>query len=459
MLRILKYAAIASAVVLSLAAGGLFAAGKVIDSKSDALLSRVQSKLPGLQLKNRFNSSGSLLSRSGRLFFNYEKKDAKILGQPYLRGAVDYKVQLSLEGVQGTFSRALDYGNLDDITKPLGISPVNFSGDFKLNPYVLSLGASIHVDPLSMPVPDGTCTLTPVLVEVSTGPSAVLHSTLSTEALSCTSPLNYNDQPAYTAVLKGLRLRAAPNLKKLSEFSEVRVAFESLRLEGSTLYLIGFEPDQRVKDPSLREEFSLTQADYVLSFKDRDREGFGVLGVSGSGSYSMGNSVRENTRQKMFDLSNTDIDLSGGKINPKKLKSVLSESGSSPSFESLLGLLSKNVVFDVKKLHLEHESGKFDMDGSARGTLGKKGPEKIEAGFNLTADQTLIQTILEAQYQHLLEEALKTGAVTFSGDTYKTKLQVKDGSLTFNGIKLQESSTDTELEEAELEDAELKEAE
>lgn len=443
-MRIFKYAAIAAAVVLSLAAGGIFAAGRVIDSKSDAILARIESRVPGLQLKNRFTSS-SLLSRSGRLFYNYEKKGSKILGQPYVRGAVDYQVRVSLDGVDGTFSKAQDYGNLEDFTRPLQLSPINFTGKFRLNPYTLSLNAQVRLDPLSMSVPDGSCSLTESFLDLSAGTAAILESTFSSAALNCTSPIRYNNLPAYTAQLSGLRVSAAPSLKKLSDFSEVRIAFSKLILDGSTLYLIGFHPDQQVKDPSLRESFSITDADYVLSFMDRDSQGFGVLRAAGSGSYCMGNSVRENTPQEIFDLSHTSIDISVGKINPHKLKDLLAKGGSSLSLESLLEVVSKNVTMDIKKLYLEHASGKFDMSGSARTTMGEKGPEKINAGFNLTADEALIRSLLEEQYQHLLADAVEKGAVTFSSGTYKTRLEVKDGGgITFNGIRLQGGMDDTD---------------
>lgn len=222
-MRTVKLAGIALALLSAATAGALFVTGKILDSKTGALLKHIEDEIPGLRLKITPGES-SLLSRSGRLFYTYKQNAPGAWWSP-LEGALDYKYSLSLGGVDGTFTRAADFGNLDKLAARLCLEPLHFTGDFAVNPYTLSLDARVHIDPLSLNTPEYQCKTTAGVLELRSGSPGVLDSVISTAAVNCRT------SPGALMELKELRISAAPELQKLGELPELQIAYKSMNLE------------------------------------------------------------------------------------------------------------------------------------------------------------------------------------------------------------------------------------
>lgn len=435
--KCLKVAVWGLAGFVLLGVGGLFVGSLAIDSAVDKALDRISAKVTGLKLNNKFTST-SPFSREGILMWSYNPKQ-QLLGKDYLEGALKYSVRLGLFTVSGEFANQEGYGNFDSLFKQWGGPPLNYHGTFEASLLKMGLQAQLQTEPLSMPVPDGICSLGEQRLSLSTTTFRNFKTALDGGEVSCSSPLLYHGRPAYELKLSGLKVRANPRMvNQKPQLEEVQILVDDLQGSASSLYLIGFAPEDQVRDPSMREGFKFSKLDFKLSLNDQDRLHRSRLDFAGSGDLNFGLPlIKEQQTQPWFDLTDTRLSFTLEKLDWISLPKLAS--APKESLPKLLGaLLSDPVVLKLENFSFRHQGESMQSNGRGQFSLDPKElkPRNLELDFNFSLGGKLVSALFEQQYQEALEEAIKTGAVRFDGRNYQTRFVLRNNQMSLNGQPL-----------------------
>ncbi|MCR5536309.1 MAG: YdgA family protein [Succinivibrio sp.] len=423
--------------LMVLGVAGLFAGSMLIDSAVDKALLKASSKVSGLKLDNKFTSS-SPLSREGVLMWNYTPKH-QIMGLDYLEGAVKYRVDLGLFKVSGVFEQETEYGNLASLMTKVGLPLLHYHGDFEASLWKLSLQGKLKTDALQLPVADGSCSLSEQHFSFSTMTFKSFRTSFDSDGITCQSDLLYNGRPAYVLKASGLKVKANPTLvNHKPQLEEVQLQLDTLEGDASSLYLIGFTPEDKVRDPSMREGFKFSNLGFELGLSDKDRMHRQSLNFKGQGDLLFGfPMVKENQQQPWFDMQGTRLDFALHKLDLMSLPKLAS--ADKESLPRLLGaVLSDPLSFKLDTFTFKHAGESMLTEGEGRFSLDQSElkPRNLYLDFKVALGQKLVDTLFEQQYREALQEASQSGAVRFDGRQYSTRFVLKDNQMSLNGQPL-----------------------
>lgn len=445
MKRALKWVLIVLLVLLTLLVVLMTVASIVIDSKTGAILNKVSSKVPGLTLSQVSKGSG-VLTKKGAIEVNYAPKNG-VLGQRNVSFVVKYEAHIGVSGVSGTFTRVPGSGNLDDFGRPLLKELPPLGGTFALSPASLTLSGSVNAGAFELPVADGTCNVGESRADFSVNAAKDLTVAFSSEGAECRSPKVYSGRAAYTLNLKKLHGQLKPALEghRLKGLSGT-IAADELSADASTIYLIGFSPDDKVRDPSLRDGFLFTKPVLGFGFEE-SRGGFGTLEASLNGSFAFGfPKVRESRMIPMWSFDSLKFKGSVSELNPQALLKASSKAPSrdkegtendagKAALEAAFAAVSSPLKLRLEDFSFSHEGSEVKLSGLAQAQLDRKAlkPQSVRAEINAAASREFVRKLAEDGYEDEFAQALSSGMFTQQGDMLRTKAVLRDGELTLNG--------------------------
>ena len=96
----------------------------------------------------------------------------------------------------------------------------------------------------------------------------------SSAGVVCEGALRYNNKPNYRLDLLGVDVKFLPRIiNNKPHFDSLIINLKQLDFKFSTLYAIGFSPEEEVRDPSLQEAISFTDVSTLVALSQPDDEG------------------------------------------------------------------------------------------------------------------------------------------------------------------------------------------
>lgn len=430
--RLIKYFAVALAVFAVLALATALGTGWLLDSKTDGALRSLSTRIPGLELKNVDGERG-LFSKSGKLYVNYALPPG-LLDEKSLQLAFDYEIRMGVLGLEAEFSRARGFGNLEKILGPyVGRLPV-IGGSARAS--VFSLGGDVSVASAAFEVPleDGKCAVGIIAGDLKFDAVDGIKGSFGLEDLVCESSRVYQGRLAYLLKLRDLRLGLKPELsgRKLDAVTATLDVSE-IAAEASTPYLIGFAPNEQVKDPTLRDGVQLQNARLEVGFDRVDAGGFGTLSVNAGGSVLLSLPfIREGQIQPSSRFEGISLSSAFVPFNPTALRKELSREH--PHLSAVFGHAPQ---FKLVQLRFSHEGEMLEASGGAGVNIaGDERPKDLNVALSGSAGERLVEKFLGQDYGAQLEALVKDGSVARANGQYSTQIRFHNSILEFNGHRL-----------------------
>ena len=136
--------------------GQIKVATYLFDHKLDSALTRVERKIPGVQLSYEPTDS-SFTKRKGRLYYEVPLKAGNSLGVASVSGAVDLEVLFGPLKVSGALHSVSGVGNLEEIFGKFKVDPIAFNGAFKATAVTPKLEGTLKSESFMLPLEQGLC--------------------------------------------------------------------------------------------------------------------------------------------------------------------------------------------------------------------------------------------------------------------------------------------------------------
>lgn len=444
--KLAKYCSIFAAILLIAFAVCIFIASNMFDSKIYSVIK---------QINNRQNyavfaytpKTNSLLTKNGRL-------EVFVPNTPLgdIQTFFDVTVDLSFTSFKVNLKKLDHEGNLDRVISSMNLPLFKLQGVFAFYPWQLKLSGAFKTSSFSLPLEDGECRFGENSLFVSGRSQSNVKVEFASAGVKCIGFKKYNGREAYNFSFLDLAIKALPQLdvkKKQFSLDSLSVNFNSLDFDASTIYLIGFEPEDNVKDKSLRDRFKVNNFSVNLAISDKDSHrrrvisSDGVLNVNFAFPY-----IKEGQIQPYYDLSNVKYDLSVESIDIDKMLKAL-KSHDDNVVVKLVSSLSKPVNVELKNFSFEHQNHEFTTDGFAKIILDNNSGKlkDIDAQLNAKAQREFIDPLLSKQYEDSLLDLLENKSVVLSKGVYSTSLRLKGKEFTLNGhpLSIEENPKDKSI--------------
>ncbi len=434
-MKVIKYLTFGAIVLAAVSAVGTLGLGYVIDSKTDDVLSKLQSRIPGLELKVVPSDRG-LFSNSGRLYLSYGLNGKRSSPDERISFAVDYSNHISFLSLVGNFRRVRGFGNLDDLFRPFISQLPEIKGSYSASVFKMGASAQAATNEFTMPLADGRCTFKPINMELGIDASMSARASLKLSNVDCVGDVLFAHRNAYVVDIDDFAVRAEPELDGASVSSvDIDVSAGKFALEASTLYLIGFGPDDEVKDPSLREGLLFKDPELSVNISSANN-GLSDIGLGITGSYAIGMPfIREGALIPMQSFDKVDLQSSLSAISLKKIISLLSK-GQMPEPAELSSALSSLVKLKIMKASFRKDGGDFDLTGEASIKAHQGNFSNPSVHFSGRAGQNMVDRFCENGYSGTLQSLVQRGAINLNNGEYHTDISFDGSKFLMNGIDM-----------------------
>ncbi len=441
MRRLAKYLAVLLALILVVFSVGIVVASNMFDSRVQSIIAMVNRKQSALKLSYE-PVSNSILNKQGIL-------SVKVPSTPFgeISSDFDVAVDFSFSSFKATLTKVNNSGNLDELLSKLGVPTVNLEGVLAFYPWQLKGGGVFKTSAFSIGLEDGQCRFGENAFTVSGRSKKSLDIKFASAGIKCRGYKKYQGRDAYSLDFLDIAARARPLIdlehKSLS-LDKVTLSFKTFDLDTSTIYLIGFEPDDKVRDPSLRDRFTLSDFAVDLSVSEPDAKGRQSIVSDGTMNIAYGVPyLREGKELALFDLSDIKYDLSVGSFNFMSLIKTLK---ASPEPEKLLSSLSMPLELKVNSFSLKHAGQNASLSGFAKVFLDPESAKIKNADVRMAAraDRTFVDPLLEAQQEQGLFDLIQSGQITLNKGVYSTVLEINGKDVKLNGHEFNPNDDDPE---------------
>lgn len=437
--KIVMIVSILAALCLLLLVGSMIAAGYVFDSKVSSVLRRVEQRVPGLELAYRAQDA-SLFSRSGVIAWKLNLPEGNALGLPYVSGSTRMELNFGLLKANAAFLKVQGEGNLDEFLSRLKLQPIDYQGALEVTALMPKLSFALKSSPFALPFEFGSCAVgeNSVYFEASSPESMTVEAAAG--SLKCRGTERYAGRESFVLDLSGLQVRAEPSyvdgriLADSFEFSLARLAADF-----STLFVIGFDPDDKVKDPTLRDAIDFTDLKAGLAFRDKDSNGRAYLDFTGSGNFAFSfPAVKEGQSQPPYRIDNLKLKGSAGRLDVKRLFKALPHAADENGLNELFACFSEQQELKLDNFSFEHEGQQAALSGesSARFDFAALKARNVKADFNLKGGAIFVNELAGDDYGPALAEMCRQGQVNFDGSSYQSRLTINDKDIRLNGLPL-----------------------
>ncbi|MCR5085724.1 MAG: hypothetical protein K6A65_09530 [Succinivibrionaceae bacterium] len=425
--------------------GQFWAAGYVLEHRLDGILQKVAQKVPGLSLRHQVAKS-EFFKREGRIFWKYALKEGNPLGVAELNGAVDYEVEIGFMTIDGHFHSTGREGNLKDTLAALGVSGGDFKGQLSGGLFPPGAELEVEMDPLEYTFPEGACTITGVGAGVSTRTLSSFKVGAGIKSVSCEGKDRYSDRPSFIAALEGLGVTAQPYLEDGSVVpGPVTVTMGKLKGDISTIYAIGFPPEEQVRDATLRDALDAENLSLTVELGDPDSAKRRPISLATSGTYRIAvPSVKGGEEQQGYEVRDLALRFSFDRVDfPSLLKAV----GHGAELEGILGTFSDKMRFTLSEASFKHGEDSLSMSGTLSGGVNAqtKRATDLAADFKVSIGAGILKTA-EHDYSEDLKSSFDNGSFEFDGRNYTSHIVVAGKQVTLNGRDLK--ATEAEREDA-----------
>ncbi len=434
-MKIVKYLTIGAVVLASLSAVGTLGLGYVINSKADEVLRKLQAKIPGLELKVAPSDTG-IFSNSGRLYVSYGLNGRNSSPDEKILFAVDYSNHISFLSIVGDFKRVRGFGNLDDLVQPLMNHLPEIKGSYSASVFKMGASAEAATSEFTMPLTDGRCTFKPITMDFNVDASMSPKASLRLPNVDCVGDVLFARRNAYVVDIDDFAVNVEPKLDGTSvQAFALDVGAKKFALEASTLYLIGFGPNDEVKDPTLREGLLLKEPKVSLNISSA-KGGLNDIDLGVSGNYAIGMPfIREGTLIPMQSFEKVKLQSSLSAISLKKFISLLSK-GEMPDAKELSSALSSLVKLKIMQASFNKDGGEFDLKGEASINAKSGVFSNPNVHFSTRAGQKMVDSFCENGYSGALRNLVQRGAVNLSNSEYQTEISFDGDKFLMNGIDM-----------------------
>lgn len=411
----------------------VFAVGYIFDSKFDDALRIVNERQPYARMEYRPVSS-SLLSKKGMI-------NVSVPETPFghIRATFSVDISFSVSSFTVRFHKENYEGNIDELLSSIGLPPVDMSGEVNFYPWKLKGDATLKTSGFDLNLEDGRCRIGDSTASVSGRSLNSINALISFSGIKCRGSEIYSGRESYSLFFQNLKTSAKPKFdlseKKLS-LDSFMIAFDELSADASTLYLIGFKPDDKVKDKTLRDSFSVKNFNVKVSFDNR-KKGFQNINTKGSmDAYFAFPRIREGETVPFYDLSKLSFDTSLDSINLVNFIKTLKHSGD--PVQTLVMNLSEPVKVNLENFSFSHQGKetRFQGKGSFSFDSTDRKPKDIYLKLFAKSPIEFVDEWVDSQYKVGLENYLRTGAVSSDGSHYSTILELNGKKITLNGVDI-----------------------
>ncbi len=411
----------------------VFAVGYIFDSKFDDALRIVNERQPYARMEYRPVSS-SLLSKKGMI-------NVSVPETPFghIRATFSVDISFSVSSFTVRFHKENYEGNIDELLSSIGLPPVDMSGEVNFYPWKLKGDATLKTSGFDLNLEDGRCRIGDSTASVSGRSLNSINALISFSGIKCRGSEIYSGRESYSLFFQNLKTSAKPKFdlseKKLS-LDSFMIAFDELSADASTLYLIGFKPDDKVKDKTLRDSFSVKNFNVKVSFDNR-KKGFQNINTKGSmDAYFAFPRIREGETVPFYDLSKLSFDTSLDSINLVNFIKTLKHSGD--PVQTLVMNLSEPVKVNLENFSFSHQGKetRFQGKGSFSFDSTDRKPKDLYLKLFAKSPIEFVDEWVDSQYKVGLENYLRTGAVSSDGSHYSTILELNGKKITLNGVDI-----------------------
>lgn len=434
-MKVIKYLTFGAIVLAALSAVGTLGLGYVIDSKTDDVLNKLQSKIPGLELRV-VSSDRGFFSNSGRLYLSYGLNGRNSAPDEKISFAVDYSNHISFLSLAGDFKRVRGFGNLDDLLRPFISQLPEIKGSYSASVFKMGASAQAATNEFTMPLADGRCTFKPIKMDFGVDASMSAKASLNLPNVDCVGDVLFARRNAYVVDIDDFAVNAEPKIDGTSVSSvDIDVGAKKFALEASTLYLIGFGPEDEVKDPTLREGLLFKEPSVSVSISPA-KNGLSDIALGITGSYAIGMPfIRDDALIPMQSFDNVDLQSSLSAVSLKKIISLLSK-GQMPDPSELSSALSSLVKLKITKASFRKDGGDFNLSGEASINAKKGIFSNPNVHFSGSAGQNMVDRFCENGYSGALHNLVQKGAINLSNGEYQTDLRFDENRFLMNGIDM-----------------------
>lgn len=410
-----------------------FAASYIFDSKFNDALRLVNERQSYAKIIYKPVSS-SLLSKKGKVSITIPDSPVGELRASFL---VD--INFSVSSFTVKFHKENYDGNIDELLSSIGLPVIDMSGEVNFYPWQLKGDANLRTTGFELNLEDGRCHIGDTVTTVSGRSLNSIDALFSFSGINCRGRDIYSGREAYNLVFQNLKTKAKPKFnlstKKLS-LDSFAITFDELSADASTLYLIGFKPDDNVKDKTLRDSFSVKNFNVEVAFANKD-EGYQKISSNGSmDAYFAFPRIREGETVPFYDLSKLSYESSIDSINLMNLLKTIKNS--SDPMQSVILNLSKPVKLNLENFSFMHngKETKFQGESSLSFNSNDKKPENIYLKLFAKSPVDFVDEWVDSQYKVGLEDYLRTGAISSDGGNYSTVLELNGNKITLNGVDI-----------------------
>ena len=440
--RLLLIVSCLAALLAFLAVAQIVLAGMVFDRKIDSVLSRVQQRVPALSLHYQPQNSG-FSSRSGRIDWELKLPAGNALGLPAISGSTMLELSFGLLKVNAAFSKVEHSGNLDELLAKLNLQPIGYRGALSGTLLPPKVEAAVRSTPFTLPLTYGSCAVGENSLYASASGVDAISAELNVVSLHCRGSERYAAQESFAADLNGLTLRVDPRWDSAAQrlyVDSLQVALSQLTAEVSTLFMIGFTPDARVKDPTLRDRIEFTDLSASLAFSPKDATGRSYLRFDSSGNYAWAFPfVARGKMQPLYRLDKLKLEGRAGRVAAKDLFKALTQLDAAEGVEQLLNCFSARQEVDLTEFSFEHQGQRAAASGKAAVELDFAALKikALQADFKLAGGSAFVQSLIGTEYADALADLVRAGYVTQDGGSYRTHLTIHNQDIRLNQRLLQ----------------------
>lgn len=421
-----------------------FVASYIFDSKFNDALRLVNSRQSYARIVYTSVSS-SLLSKKGKV--SVTVPDSPV-GELRATFAVD--INFSVSSFTVRFHKENYDGNIDELLSSIGLPVIDMTGEVNFYPWRLKGDANLRTTAFDLNLEDGRCRIGDTVTTVSGRSLNSIDALFSFSGINCRGRDIYSGREAYNLVFQNLKTKAKPKFnlstKKLA-LDSFAITFDELSADASTLYLIGFKPDDNVKDKTLRDSFSVKNFKVDVSFDNED-ENFQKVSSKGSmDAYFAFPRIKEGQTVPFYDLSRLSYESSLDSINLMNLLKTIKHADD--PMQSLILNISKPVKVNLDNFSFIHngKETKFQVQSSVSFNSLNKKPENVYLKLFAKSPVDFVDEWVDSQYKVGLEDYLRTGAISSDGSNYSTVLELNGNKITLNGVDINSDIKSDESDE------------
>lgn len=445
--KILFWSIVILAVCSLLLVAQIKVATYLYDSKLDSVLDKIERKVPGLSLQYT-PGEDSFTARQGRLFYQLPLKKGNNLGVDAISGAVDVHLLFGPLRISGAMSSVAGVGNLEHILAQYNVEPIAFTGAFKATAVSPKLEGSVKTDSFLMPTATGICKLGQNALSFHATSTEDVDIAFSSAGVVCEGAERYNDKPNYRLDLLGLDVKFLPRIiDKKPHFESLIVNLKQLDFKFSTLYAIGFSPDDEVRDPSLQDAISFSNISSMITLSQPDSEGMAKLSFDNSGNYGFAFPyIRYDVVQPFYSLDNFKLSGSLERISIPNLynasKNILKGAGeefeTNKVFKEILKGFTDTIAITIDNFGYSHKNQSFVINGKTYLAFDEHSPKpkisRFDSEYKVEADKVLVEEIAGEDYSKPLMAALSSGQITEKNGKYSSLIKLEGKQVSMNNI-------------------------